>query len=345
MLPTVSTATGTPIQAVIPTQEQLETLQQKQLEMLQLLEQQKQLIASSGGKPELFQFPIALWPISNNSLITSPSSTVTHTSSMSATPSPTPSLSSNDSGFQSISEVPQHRPLSGSQSAPQGLKDPLTNAQYESLLRQFQVQHQALLMQQQQLYQHYLDQQQRVMQQAVLEKKRFEEQQRQLAGMHLEQQQQLQRQQALLRQMQEQQLMQLQRQQQMLILQTLGLQKQHQAAVQNQTKQNARRVSNKSETLSLPYSPSSSGSHGNSMDVEGQPSPLPQSTNLSPSMLHRSLSANSSVDSVGSTNGRNSPNVVVSSPVALQVRSRESLSLFTFFIIGGTCDWRNWSCL
>ena len=41
--------------------------------------------------------------------------------------------------------------------------------------------------------------------QAMLERKHFEEQQRQLAGMHLRQQQQLQKQQTLLRQMQEQQ--------------------------------------------------------------------------------------------------------------------------------------------
>lgn len=312
--------TTTPgLSTMIATPEQLETLQQKQLDMMNLIEQQKQLIAASGGKPEMFQFPITLWPLGTSPLITSPS-TIT-TTSISATPSPTPSLSSNDSGFQSISEgTPQqhHRPLSGSQSAPHGLKQPMTDAQYEGLLRQFQLQHQSLVLQQQQLYQHYLEQQQRVVQQAVLEKKRFEEQQRQLAGIHLEQQQQLHRQQQLLRQMQEQQLQQLQRQQQLILLQTLGVQQQHNM---QKTKPPIHRISTK-ESLSLPYN---SPNHA-SMDTDSGPS----SAGLSPNLIHRSLSANSSVDSIGSTNGRNSPNV--SSTSLVRPLSLSNSSLFTLCV-------------
>lgn len=316
ILPSISTATAPggvgQLQAVtMPTQEQIEALQQKQMEMLSLIEQQKQLAAAasttSGGKmPELFQFPIAIWPtaVGNNQLLTSSPLTSSVTASTGTTAavtsvaSPTPSLSSLDSGFQSLAApaegVPQHRPLGGSQSAPHGLKEPMTNEQYETLLRQFQLQHQSLVVQQQQMYQHYLEQQQRVMQQALLEKKRFEEQQRQLAGMHLEQQQQLQRQQQLLRQMQEQQLLQLQRQQQLLLLQTLGVQQQHQASLQIKPKPAVHRVVNKAETLSLPYTSVHGAGEGEGLSV-------------SHTQLHRSLSANSSVDSVGSNNGRGSP--------------------------------------
>lgn len=325
ILPTISTTTNTgQVQTVtLPTQEQMEILQQKQMEMVSLLEQQKQLVASAGGKPELFQFPITLWPVGSNP---SPSSTT-------STSSPTPSLSSIDSGFQSIpppegaattTTIPQHRPLGGSQSAPHGLKEPMTNEQYETLLRQFQLQHQSLVIQQQQMYQHYLEQQQRVMQQAMLEKKRFEEQQRQLAGIHLEQQQQLQRQQQVLRQMQEQQLLQLQRQQQLLLLQTLGIQQQHQASLQQKPKPPVHRVVNKSESLSLPYTTSSTSS--NSMDMEsGQTQP-----NLSPNIVHRSLSANSSVDSIGSANGRNSPIVLTAGTVQV---SPQCVYTYNVFII------------
>lgn len=321
ILPSISTAAAAAggvgqLQAVtMPTQEQIEALQQKQLEVLSLIEQQKQFAAAaaaattSGSKPpELFQFPIAIWPtaVGSNQILTSSPLTSSVTvstgtsSAISSVASPTPSLSSLDSGFQSLAppteNIAQHRPLGTSQSAPHGLKEPMTNEQYETLLRQFQLQHQSLVVQQQQMYQHYLEQQQRVVQQAVLEKKRFEEQQRQLAGMHLEQQQQLQRQQQLLRQMQEQQLLQLQRQQQLLLLQTLGVQQQHQASLQLKPKPAVHRVVNKAETLSLPYS-----------SVHGSSSSEGEGLAVGHSSIHRSLSANSSVDSLGSNNGQNSP--------------------------------------
>ena len=303
ILPTVTSTTTTPppvTAGVIPTQEQLEALHQKQLEMLALLEQQKHLMASSGSKPELFQFPIALWPIGNSSLLTSPSATPS-TTSTSATPSPTPSLSSTDSGFHSTTEgIPQHRPLCGSQSAPHGLKQGMSDTQYEALLKQFQIQHQHILLQQQQLYQHYLDQQHKLMQQAMLEKKHFEDQQRQLAGMHLQQQQQLQSQQSLLRQMQEQQLMQLQRQQQMIILQTLGIQQQHQAAVQAKAKTGVRRVIDKPDSMSMTYNSLSSQA---GMEIDS--GNLPKTS----VMVHRSLSSTSDD---GASNGRISPNTAIS---------------------------------
>ncbi len=242
VLPSVTTATSTsPLTVaggVIPSQEQLEALHQKQLEMLALLEQQKTMMATSGVKPEMFQFPIALWPVATSNLLTTPTGTST-TTSTNATPSPT---LSSDSGFHSgttpegVNLSQHHRPLGGSLSAPHGLQQNMTDSQYEALLKQFQVQHQHILLQQQSLYQHYLDQQNKLMQQAMMEKKHFEDQQRQLTTMHLQQQQQLQRQQSLLRQMQEQQVHQLQRQQQMLILQTLGIQHQHQASVSAKTK-------------------------------------------------------------------------------------------------------------
>lgn len=303
ILPTVTSTTTTPppvTAGIIPTQEQLEALHQKQLEMLALLEQQKHLMASSGSKPELFQFPIALWPIGNSSLLTSPSATPS-TTSTSATPSPTPSLSSTDSGFHSTTEgIPQHRPLCGSQSAPHGLKQGMSDTQYEALLKQFQIQHQHILLQQQQLYQHYLDQQHKLMQQAMLEKKHFEDQQRQLAGMHLQQQQQLQSQQSLLRQMQEQQLMQLQRQQQMIILQTLGIQQQHQAAVQAKAKTGVRRVIDKPDSMSMTYNSLSSQA---GMEIDS--GNLPKTS----VMVHRSLSSTSDD---GTSNGRISPNTAIS---------------------------------
>lgn len=290
----------------------------------------------------MFQFPITVWPLSSNPLIA-----MTSTASSSATPSPTPSLASTDSGVHSIPSIDaasalrlcvgaEHRPLSQSQSAP-GLQQPMNSAQYENLIRQFQLQHQHLLLQQQQLYQHFLDQQQRLVQQAVLEKKHFEDQQRQLATMHLTQQQQLQKQQQLLRQMQEQQLMQLQRQQQMLFMQSLGIQRQHQAAqvaqFQAKKKLGVQRTG-KPEAISLPFSGGMSsslvpgsvssslvtgagGAGGNTdlMETVAQP----HSTSLSPGMLHRTLSATNSSESVGSTNGRSSPSVVISPPAMSQV--------------------------
>ena len=61
----------------------------------------------------------------------------------------------------------------------------------------------------------------RLVQQALLERKQFEDQQRQLAAMHLRQQQELQKKQQVLRQMQEAQVATLQRQQLLLYQQSL----------------------------------------------------------------------------------------------------------------------------
>ncbi len=298
VLPSVSSSTASPLSVaagVIPSQEQLETLHQKQLEMLALLEQQKNMMTSSGIKPEMFQFPIALWPVATSNLLTTPSVTST-TVSTNPTPSPTPS---SDSGFHTITTapesitLPQHRPLGGTQSAPHGLQQTMTDSQYEALLKQFQVQHQHILLQQQSLYQHYLDQQNKLMQQAMLEKKHFEDQQRQLTTLHLQQQQQLQRQQSLLRQMQEQQVHQLHRQQQIIILQTLGIQQQHQASVNAKTKHGGIRGN-------LPDKPDhhSPTLIGGGMDVEGGVT--------HGNGAHRSLSSTSSMDDTSMTNGRSS---------------------------------------
>ena len=315
VLPSVTSATTTtPLTVaagVIPSQEQLEALHQKQLEMLALLEQQKSMMATSGVKPEMFQFPIALWPVATSNLLTTPSGTST-TTSTNASPSPTPS---NDSGFHTSSEgitLPQHRPLGGSQSAPHGLQQQsMSDSQYEALLKQFQVQHQHILLQQQSLYQHYLDQQNKLMQQAMMEKKHFEDQQRQLTTMHLQQQQQLQRQQSLLRQMQEQQVHQLQRQQQMLILQTLGIQQQHQASVTAKTKQGIRgQLPDKPGHLS----PTPVG--GGGMDVEGGVGITHGNS------AHRSLSSTSSIEDTGMSNGRSSsPSVMGIGCIPSQVQS------------------------
>ena len=363
-LAALSNASATPSSspAIPASQEQLEQLQKQ---MYAYLEQQKHLLqgeagneprrvlacvdrfssfapfspvmfSASAGKPEMIPFPITVWPLGNNPLIA-----MSTNASSSVSPSPTPSLASTDSGVSldaasalRLAVGAEHRPLSQSQSAP-GLQQPMSNAQYENLIRQFQMQHQHLLLQQQQLYQHFLDQQQRLVQQAVLEKKHFEDQQRQLATMHLNQQQQLQKQQQLLRQMQEQQLMQLQRQQQMLFMQSLGIQRQHQVAkaVQLQAKQKAGvQRTGKPEAISLPFSGgvstslvgATAGTSGGDTDMMDTASSQPPATaNLSPGVLHKALSATNSSDSVGSTNGRSSPNVVVSPPAISQVQRAE----------------------
>lgn len=221
----------------------------------------------------------------------------------------------------------------GSLSAP-GLQQPMSDTQYEGLVRQFQLQHQHIVMQQQQLYQHYLEQQQRLLQQAMLEKKHFEEQQRQLGALHMQQQQQLQGQQQLLRNMQEQQLMQLQRQQQMLIMQTIGIQQQHQAAQMQAKKPVARRLGNKMETLSLPYSSSSvgngSGSSSPTTLQPGEDMAMEQSHSspqiaVPPSIVHHQVaSASNSNESTGSANCQ-SPSVVVSPTSAHDVANAQSL--------------------
>ena len=287
----------------------------------------------------MIPFPITVWPLGNNPLI----AMSTNAASSSVSPSPTPSLASTDSGVSLdaasalrlgvAQAAAEHRPLSHSQSAP-GLQQPMSSAQYENLIRQFQLQHQHLLLQQQQLYQHFLDQQQRLVQQAVVEKKHFEDQQRQLATMHLSQQQQLQKQQQLLRQMQEQQLMQLQRQQQMLFMQSLGIQRQHQVALAAKKKAGVQRTS-KPEAISLPFSggvstslvgATGAGGGGAGSDADMMDTAAVQShstsANLSPGVLHRALSATNSSDSVGSTNGRSSPSVVVSPHTISQVTGK-----------------------
>ena len=149
-------------------------------QMLALLEQQKH---QGGTPPEMFQFPL-LWTFGGQPTaaqlgqIQLPAVTMTTTTSnSSAAPSPTPSNASTDSGVSGVSSLsgisfsgethslgPQRRPLSESLSAP-GFQTPLTDSSYETMVKQFQIQHQHILGQQQQLYQHYLEQQQRLMQQ------------------------------------------------------------------------------------------------------------------------------------------------------------------------------------
>ena len=152
------------------------------MQLLAILEQQKQ----SGGTaaPEMFQFPLALWAFGGQPTaaqlgqIQLPAVTMpTTTNNSSAAPSPTPSNASTDSGVSSVSGMslsgetlsltPQRRPLSESLSAP-GFQSPVTNVQYETMMKQFQMQHQHILLQQQQLYQHYMEQQHKLMQQARL---------------------------------------------------------------------------------------------------------------------------------------------------------------------------------
>lgn len=308
VLPSVTSSSGAtttpltvPPTGVIPSQEQLESLHQKQLEMLSLLEQQKNaLAANSGAKPETFQFPIALWPVATSNILTTPSGTSTTLTSSNSSSSPTPSSIATPTPEGAA--VPQHRPLGGSLSAPHGLQQQnMTETQYEALLKQFQVQHQHILLQQQSLYQHYLDQQNKLMQQAMMEKKHFEDQQRQLTTMHLQQQTQLQRQQSLLRQMQEQQIHQLNRQQQMLILQTLGIQQQHHASVNAKPKPS---IGQPGTDKPDNFSP---GIGGGGMDVETTGGPLGNNG------VHRSLSSTSSADDSSMMNGRSSsPSVLVS---------------------------------
>lgn len=297
VLPSVTTPSGAtttpltvaPSTGVIPSQEQLEALHQKQLEMLALLEQQKNAVANSGTKPEMFQFPIALWPVATSNMLTTPTGTSTTSTS---TSSPTPTSIAAMPSPQEIASPQPHRPLGGSLSAPHGLQQQnMTESQYEALLKQFQVQHQHILLQQQSLYQHYLDQQNKLMQQAMMEKKHFEDQQRQLTTMHLQQQQQLQRQQSLLRQMQEQQIHQLNRQQQMLILQTIGIQQHHAATANAKTKPGHH--GNQGDKPDH-YSPGIGGS----MDVEGVASVGGNNG------VHRSLSSTSSADDSNMMNGR-----------------------------------------
>ena len=323
VLPSVTTATANPLTiaaGVIPSQEQLETLHQKQMEMLALLEQQKSMMATSGIKPEMFQFPIALWPVATSNLLTTSSGTST-TTSTNASPSPTPS---SDSGFHATTTpegvtLPHgHRPLGSTQSAPHGLRQTMTDSQYEALLKQFQVQHQHILLQQQSLYQHYLDQQNKLMQQAMMEKKHFEDQQRQLTTMHVQQQQQLQQQQSLLRQMQEQQVHQLHRQQQMLILQTLGIQQQHQASVNAKTKQTVR-----GNLIDKPdhHSPTPMGG----MDVEN----IGGVTHGNG--VHRSLSSTSSMEDAGMVNGRSSSPSVIGNICAPNPVNISLLDYFLFY--------------
>ena len=311
------------------TQEQLEAMQKQ---MLTLFEQQRKLMAAgSATGAEMFQFPMAFWAVTGQNPAQMQLPTTT-TSSNSTTPSPTPSNSSTDSGISANSGVlteplsldPQRRPLSASISAP-SFQTHQADPQYDPMLRQFQMQHQHLLLQQQQLYQHYLEQQQRLIQQAMLERKQFEDQQRQLTAIHLRQQQDLQKKQQLLRQMQEQQFLQLQRQQQMILLQSTAMQQQQHQLAQAQVKPGLRRMSPK-DTIVLPYSNkqglTATGSNSSTGTLEATGSSSSELSvdhlhggNRSPSLTPKaSLTPTNSLDSTASTNGRTSPNISVASP-------------------------------
>ena len=81
--------------AVIPTQEQLDAIHKKQLELLTFLEQQKQMVQAGGVSPEMIKFPVTMWPLGTNPLLAATSTAATTNS----TPSPTPSISSIDSAI------------------------------------------------------------------------------------------------------------------------------------------------------------------------------------------------------------------------------------------------------
>ncbi|XP_064401979.1 histone deacetylase 4-like [Halichondria panicea] len=343
--------------ARIPTQEQLEALYKlptshEQLEIMQknmmvlMEQQQKQQAAevsrklqashsvglptstagSTGGPGELFQFPMALWPlgIPAGATPTFQLQPTTGAGSNSATSSPTPSNSSSDSS-STMSALPptvalmgdtlslgiQRRPLSESVSAPGFGSAPVINegGQFDPLMRQFQLQQQQILLQGQQMQQRYLEQQQRLIQQAVLERKQFEEKQQQMAALHLHQQQELQKKQQLLRQMQEAQLLNLQRQ---ILFQNMSQPRFvptqqapiHKPVVQRLSKDSALPFAK--PVLSATNSSGSSSEMGRASSMDG--------INRSPSLTPKALTPTNSYDSGASNNGRGSPNVGVASP-------------------------------
>lgn len=108
---------------VIPTQEQLEALHKKQLELFAYIEQQKQRVQAGAASPELIPFPVNMWPFLSSPLL---AATTTTTAGSSATPSPTQSNSSTESAFSGSSDgtstssllSSQRRPLSGTASLP-----------------------------------------------------------------------------------------------------------------------------------------------------------------------------------------------------------------------------------
>ena len=231
----------------MPTQEQLQALQKAQLEAAmqkaqleataKLMQQNRLLLSPTDAlqqqqqqSAQLAFLPMASLlgttnPLSNTNKVTSPGST-------SNIPLNYPSLSTENSS--STSDLGSGRkPVTQSNSAPngpQGLQAP----QYDTVLKQFQFQHQNLLQQQQKLYEHYLQQHQAIMQQQIKDRKHFEAQLQGIALMHQRHQEQLEQQQDLLRRAQQEQLRELEQQHQALIFRQIEVPKYQQINTQMQ---------------------------------------------------------------------------------------------------------------
>jgi len=236
----------------MPTREQFEALQKAQLEAAmqkaqleataKLMQQNRLLLSPTDAlqqqqqqqqqqSAQLAFLPMASLlgtttnPLSNTNKVTSPGST-------SNIPLNYPSLSSETTS--STSDVSGGRkPVTQSNSAPngpQGLQAP----QVDTVLKQFQFQHQNLLQQQQKLYEHYLQQHQAIMQQQAKDRKHFEAQLQGIALMHQRHQEQLEQQQELLRRAQAEQQRELEQQHQALIFRQIEVQKYQQINTQMQ---------------------------------------------------------------------------------------------------------------
>ena len=229
----------------MPTREQLEALQKAQLEAAmqkaqleataKLMQQNRLLLSPTDAlqqqqqSAQLAFLPMASLlgntsPLSNTNKVTSPGST-------SNIPLNYPSLSTENSSTTDLGS--SRKPVTQSNSAPngpQGLQAP----QYDTVLKQFQFQHQNLLQQQQKLYEHYLQQHQAIMQQQVKDRKHFEVQLQGIALMHQRHQEQLEQQQELLRRAQQEQLRELEQQHQALIFRQIEMQKYQQINTQMQ---------------------------------------------------------------------------------------------------------------
>jgi len=233
----------------MPTQEQLQALQKAQLEAAmqkaqleataKLMQQNRLLLSPTDAlqqqqqqqqSAQLAFLPMASLlgttnPLSNTNKVTSPGSS-------SNIPLNYPSLSTESSS--STNDLGSGRkPVTQSNSAPngpQGLQAP----QYDTVLKQFQFQHQNLLQQQQKLYEHYLQQHQAIMQQQIKDRKHFEAQLQGIALMHQRHQEQLEQQQDLLRRAQQEQLRELEQQHQALIYRQIEVQKYQQINTQMQ---------------------------------------------------------------------------------------------------------------
>lgn len=178
-------------------------------------------------------------PLATTAKATSPNSTglpVNYASLINNTP-----MVNNDSTSSTNELGANRRPISQSNSAPNG-PQALHGPQYDTIVKQFQFQHQNLILQQQKLYEHYLQQQQAIIQQQIKDRKNFESQFQSIAIMYQRHQEQLEQQQELLRRAQQEQLRELEQQHQALIFQQIELQKYQQ--MNNQMQQQAAKSRN-----------------------------------------------------------------------------------------------------